>query len=58
MKFDKRWVIPDTSPYFGLGVAENVTQAAAIVGQWNRNRGNGSTGSTDLLSLGVTVLLA
>ncbi len=42
------------SPYYGVGVSYNVTRQAAIVLQWARARGNGSTGSTDLTSLGVT----
>jgi hypothetical protein len=42
------------SPYYGAGFSYNVTQQAAIVLQWARARGNGSTGSTDLTSLGVT----
>ncbi len=42
------------SPYYGAGVSYNVTPNAALVLQWARARGNGSTGSTDLTSLGVT----
>ncbi len=42
------------SPYYGAGFSYNVTKQAEIVLQWARARGNGSTGSTDLTSLGVT----
>ncbi len=42
------------SPYYGLGISYNVTKQAELVLQWARARGNGSTGSTDLSSLGVT----
>lgn len=42
------------SPYYGAGVSYNVTPNAALVLQWARARGNGSTGSTDLTSLGIT----
>lgn len=42
------------SPYYGAGVSYNITQQAALVLQWARVRGNGSTGSTDLTSLGVS----
>ncbi|HSW69758.1 MAG TPA: outer membrane beta-barrel protein [Gammaproteobacteria bacterium] len=42
------------SPYYGAGFSYNVTPQAALVLQWARARGNGSTGSTDLTSLGVT----
>lgn len=42
------------SPYYGVGVSYNMVPNAAIVLQWARARGNGSTGSTDLTSLGVT----
>lgn len=46
------------SIYYGGGVMYNVTKAAAIVGQWNRSRGNSSTGTTDLYSIGVQINLA
>ncbi len=42
------------SPYYGAGVSYNITQQAALVLQWARARGNGSTGSTDLTSLGIS----
>lgn len=42
------------SPYYGAGFSYNITQQAALVLQWARARGNGSTGSTDLTSLGVS----
>lgn len=44
--------------YYGGGLMYNVTKAAALVAQWNRDRGNGSTGSTDLYTIGVQVNLA
>lgn len=42
------------SPYYGAGLSYNITQQAALVLQWARARGNGSTGSTDLTSLGIS----
>jgi len=42
------------SPYYGAGLSYNVTPKAAIVVQWARVRGNHSTGSTDLTSLGFS----
>lgn len=42
------------SPYYGVGFSYNITPQAALVLQWARARGNGSTGSTDLTSLGVS----
>jgi len=42
------------SLYYGLGVSYNVTSNAAFVLQWARARGNHSTGSTDLTSLGIS----
>jgi len=42
------------SPYYALGFSYNVTSKAALVAQWARARGNGSTGSNDLSSLGVS----
>ncbi len=45
------------SPYYGLGVSYNMTDRAELVLQWARVRGDHSTGSTDLTSLGVTYSL-
>ena len=42
------------SPYYGAGISYNMTPKAALLLQWDRARGNGRTGSTDLASLGVT----
>lgn len=42
------------SPYYGAGVSYNMTKKAVLALQWARTRGNGSTGSTDLTSLGLT----
>jgi hypothetical protein len=44
----------DVSPFYGLGVAYHMTSKADLVLQWNRVRGDSSTGSTDMTSLGVT----
>ncbi|MDR3492104.1 MAG: outer membrane beta-barrel protein [Gammaproteobacteria bacterium] len=42
------------SPYYGAGISYNMTPQAALVLQWNRARGNNSTGSTDITTLGVS----
>ena len=44
----------DYSPYYGAGIAYQVTPNAAFLLQWARARGDSKTGSTDLTSLGVT----
>lgn len=46
------------SLYYGLGVAYNVTSQAAVNLQWARAQGNNSTGSADLISLGITYAFA
>lgn len=44
--------------YYGGGLMYDVTSRAAVIAQWARARGDGSTGTTDLYSLGVRVNLA
>lgn len=46
------------SLYYGFGLMYNVTPRAALVTQWARDRGNSTTGSMDLYTLGVQVTLA
>lgn len=42
------------SLYWGGGLSYNMTSKASLDLQWDRVRGNNKTGSTDMLSLGVT----
>lgn len=42
------------SPYYGIGLAYNFVPSTALQLQWDRARGNSKTGSTDLISFGIT----
>lgn len=44
----------DWSPFYAAGLSYNMTQNASLLAQWSRIRGNSKTGSTDLISLGVS----
>lgn len=46
------------SAYYGLGIVYDLTQHASLNLQWARARGNSSTGSTDLTSLGLSYCFA
>ncbi len=47
-----------TGYYYGLGADYTVWQALALVGQWQRAKGNNKTGNYDLYSLGLSYTFA